>query len=398
MDPWVHLRAIHHYQCVAVCSLFVTQLHVRQFRQLNLIYLQNCYILHRRGMATARASRQAQATHQERIVPAQPVPNPAPSPTVEVAVFSVEPGEENTTATPKTPPYKPATKKNNISDLSLPARCPAVTWSDDQLDDVSLDDVPPTTQFPDEGDEGDTDHDHDAKTQDWPDTNSDPDQNWHPKGPYDPAYDIDSPLWDSELWYAARAKEDLELGIPDFLSATPRDYTNDPRFTRRDDHFFGTHADFTKEYTDAEDFDYTNDHPNSDTKDFDTKDDYDADSSEDDDYDSAHDTKDDGEPDSPPLSPLSADRRQTSRLRRMYEKLQDKRSAPNLLPLVCHSREFLEDWAAKRARCNGTDYSYDFPDYHFHSDYATDYNSDLQSPSLTDEDEAREAYYAELHS
>jgi len=387
VDRWVHWRAIHHYRCVAVCSHLMAQLHFRQIRQLNLIYLQNCYILHHRGMATARASREAQATRQERTVPTPPVLNPAPAPTVEVAVFSVEPGEENTLAAPKTPPYT-ATYKKNICDLFLPARCPAVTWisvpNDDPLDNVPPDDVPHTAQFPDEVDEC-SDHDPDTKTQDWPETNSDSDQPWHPMGPYDPAYDVNSPDWDCDLWYEAREKEDPEFAYDPTIPLDPtvaipfgKNILNDPRFSRRNDHF--TPAD-------------TLDDP-----DFDTKDDYDADSSDDADHDSDHDTKDDGEPDSPPLSPVSSDRRKGNRLRAIYTMIQSKRSGQDIMPDAFLSREFLGNWAAARARCNGTDYGYgDFPDYHFDPEYTTDYNSDLQSPSLTDNEEAEAAYWASIY-
>jgi hypothetical protein len=200
LDRCYHWWAPHQHQCVAMYFLFMAQLHFRKSHQLNQIYLQNCYILHRRRtMATATASRQAQATHQERTGPTTPAPNPAPSPTVEVAVVSVESGEEMTLVAPTTPPFTPATK--NICDRSLPARCPAVSWSldsDAELhDDVPLDDVHHTTD----------DHDNDTKTQDWPDTNSDPDQPWHPEGPYDPAYDVDSPVWNAVLWHTARGLE-----------------------------------------------------------------------------------------------------------------------------------------------------------------------------------------------
>jgi len=52
----------------------------------------------------------------------------------------------------------------------------------------------------------------DPVSKDWPDSNSDSDQDWHPKGPYDPVFDVDSPLFNSALFFAARDKEEKEEG------------------------------------------------------------------------------------------------------------------------------------------------------------------------------------------
>jgi hypothetical protein len=374
MDPWVHWRAIHHYRCVAMCSHLMTQLHFRQLRQLNQIYLQNCYILHRRGMATARASRQTQATRQERIVPTPPVPVPAPSPTVEVAVFSVEPGEENTLAAPKTPLFT-ATKPKVIFGLSsLPARCPAVTWSSDLSDD-RLDNVSHIAQPSDnegyEGDEddiyhSDSDDDHvtKAQAQDWQDPNSAPDrdQPCHPNGSYDRdnVGDVDG----SKDFYAdtddgrrrllaMRSAYEKSLG-PDVFSF--------PRQTRG---FYESWAKTTTAHIK---------YPDSDSPEDDDKDD----------------------PYLPCPAPLSNAERLLQnlravraimqapmpvtdselRLRRAYEKIQYRRFGTTLH--THHTQEFYGDWAWARTQCNGTDYTKDHPDYCFDTDYKTDYDSDLQ--------------------
>jgi hypothetical protein len=219
VDRRVHWRAMHHHFRTAMCSFLMAQLHFRQVQ----LQLQNSYILHRRGMTARLLASLAQAAQQGGEGHVAPhTPSPAPSPTVDVAFDSAENGEETSQIAPKTPPFTQATK--NIFDLSLPARCPAVTWSlsdGNPSDGDTTDDSASGYPVPDLTDNLDPNPDPDSDVsdpalntmdQDWPDSSSDPDRPWHPKGPYDPVYDVDSPVFNSALFFAARDKEQKEEG------------------------------------------------------------------------------------------------------------------------------------------------------------------------------------------
>jgi hypothetical protein len=339
VDPWVHWIAIRHFRFAAMCSLHMAQLHLRQvYLQLQLQH-QNSYILHRRGRAALLAS-QAQAAMRDGH-DAPHAPTATPSPTADVADDSAENGVERSLAPKKETSPQQQFVQTQVQSRFLPARCPAVVWtaSDEDAPDV----VPFSPQPSDkEGYEGDeetddthhfhySDNDHDTKTQDWPDSNSDPDQPWHPKGPYDPAYDVDSPEWDCGLWTAARTKEELEEGIPTPPEPQPHNWKNDIRINPR-----------PKNYAyPAEPFDFTED-------------------------------------------PGEARRRQ--RLRSAYEKIQDRRLAPDVHQHRELSEDFYWEWAEARVHANGTDYREDHSDSHFHPDYNTEFDSDCLSPSLTDQE------------
>ena len=323
VDRCFHRRAIQHYQWVVMCSLYMAQLHFRKSLQLNLL-LQNCYLLHRREMAIALASRQAQATHQERIMPTPLAPNPTPSPTVEVAVFSVETGEEKTLA-PKTPPLTPATKIN--FGRSLPARCPAVTWSLSDgysSDDYTKDDSTPGTLAPDTPPAYDPEY-------------------WHPEGPYDPAYDVDSPEWDCTLWHEAHEARDKSH---EYNSPTPPPLTSAMLKTTFDPSLSARYPAMA--WNQGQGY-YADDDAMVDSA---------SDSSE------------------RVLSPSHLEHRLQLRLRSAHDKIYFKRHGE--CDYTPRNHEFYEDWAWARTKCNGTDYAQDHPDSCFDTDYQTDYDSDLE--------------------